>query len=76
MPYRCRSVVAIEPAGSCHKSAGRRGAKRAIAIADVTVIDVVSGAHRPYITVLVRNGRIEGTRIEGEPSVWRHTAGW
>jgi hypothetical protein len=30
-----------------------------IAITDVTVIDVITGAHRSNVTVLIRNGRIE-----------------
>jgi hypothetical protein len=57
-----------------------------IAITDVTVIDVITGAHRTNLTVLIRNGRIEAiaprisipidaTRLDGKgkfliPGLW------
>jgi len=57
-----------------------------IAITDVTVIDVITGAHRANVTVLIRNGRIdaiaptisippEATRLGGKgkfliPGLW------
>ncbi len=57
-----------------------------IVITDVTVIDVITGAHRTNVTVLIRNGRIEAiaprisvpgeaTRLDGKgkfliPGLW------
>jgi imidazolonepropionase-like amidohydrolase len=57
-----------------------------IAIIDVTVIDIITGAHRTNVTVLIRNGRIEAigpnisipasaTRLDGTakfliPGLW------
>ena len=57
-----------------------------IAITDVTVIDVITGAHQSNVTVLIRNGRIEAiaatisvppdaTRVDGKgkfliPGLW------
>jgi hypothetical protein len=57
-----------------------------IAITDVTVVDVITGAHRTNLTVLIRNGRIEAiaprisvpieaTRLDGKgkfliPGLW------